>query len=142
MINPSKIFDLFNDEKSPQIEKTLLALDNFPFTKILLFEKLISKYEEFKILNLELNKKNLSQIEEIKKLGEYLFFNKSFNLIYEVDIDDEDVIKYLKLYFNDKPHFLKDLITSINKTLNYFISTEEYEKCAFLSNLKEKIQKI
>ena len=80
----------------------------------------------FKISNLELD------IEEVKKAGEFVAYNRAWFYISKINIEDENHIDDIVSYGD------VNLETSLELSIKYFQSQEEYEKCAHLLKILQK----
>ena len=140
MIDKDKIFQLFVDGKEISDEKTKSEIKEFmngPFAKIGMFVKLIQNHKVFhqkleKFLKKEQPNYN---VESTKEASEFTVYNRAYSYLSKIDPKDPKHIKVINS-FNQK--LIKK---SLDTLLNYFISTEEYERCAHIHKLQEKIAK-
>ena len=135
MINKDKIFKLFLDGKEindPKTEEKLKDFMNGPFAQIGMFVKLIQNHYVFhKKLEKFLKAENPSyDVDDARKASEYTVFNRAFFYIKNITPKHSKVIKS----FNKK-----QLNSALQATMDYFESTEEYEKCAHLLKIQKAI---
>lgn len=139
MIEVDKIFSLF-PEIEEQENPTLLDFTQDPIYFIKMFTKLISEYSVLyrKLIN-TLEKQNTTiDKNDIEKAGRFLSFNKAYKYISNLDLKDEITLNILhgKIALKDFNIFIENL----EKSIDYFILWEEYEKCAFLQKILTEIQ--
>ena len=136
MINKNKIFDLFSNTPENKVEeKKHVSIDDFmnsPFAKIGMFCKLIINHNVFhQKLEKFLKAENPSyDVDDARKASEYTVFNRAFFYIKNITPKHSKVIKS----FNKK-----QLNSALQATMDYFESTEEYEKCAHLLKIQKSI---
>ena len=90
------------------------------------FKKKAIKF--FKQSNMELD------IEEVKKAGEFVAYNRAWFYISKINMKDKNHIEGIVSYGD------VELETSLELSIKYFQSLEEYEKCAHLLEILEKSQ--
>lgn len=109
--------------------RTLPDIDeNHPRYFVKMFQKLVINYTGYsdKIIDFFGQADPELNIGEVKRAGESMLFNKAYNYIQNIDIQDEYHVRVLFQEVNPK---LKE---ALQKTLFYFENEEEYEKCAIL----------
>ena len=135
MIDKNKLFSLFdkddNEDRTEQVKKLVLDF-NDPHTKLGMFVKLIQNHYVFhKKLEKFLKAENPSyDVDDARKTSEYTVFNRAFFYIKNITPKHSKVIKS----FNKK-----QLNSALQATMDYFESTEEYEKCAHLLKIQKAI---
>ena len=135
MIDKNKLFSLFdkddNEDRTEQVKKLVLDF-NDPHTKLRMFVKLIQNHYVFhKTLEKFLKAENPSyDVDDARKASEYTVFNRAFFYIKNITPKHSKVIKS----FNKK-----QLNSALQATMDYFESTEEYEKCAHLLKIQKSI---
>lgn len=77
-------------------------------------------------------------LNDIRKAGEFILFKKLWELIKKIDINNESHCVVLKLKSGEK--YNHELEYNINLLISYFETSEEYEKCAFLKKIIDKIK--
>lgn len=138
MIDVNNLFGLFPDSKGEGTKTYDYDIDLTTTPKYWLgmhkklvinhinFKKKAIKF--FKQSNMELN------IEEVKKAGEFVAYNRAWFYINKIDINNEDHIDDIVSYGDDM------LETSLELSIKYFQGLEEYEKCAHLLKILNKSQ--
>lgn len=140
-MNVNKIFKLFDNEsgdESNSLEENQHLVDIFkdhPIVRITYFKKLIKNYsihsddlaKFFHKGNQELD------IKDIKAAGEFILFTRAWQNISGIDITDDFHSDCLFLLANE------DLFFAFEFSIKHFEKLEEYEKCAFIKILKEKV---
>ena len=137
MIDKNKLFSLFsNEEKVKEAEINLRRLKEDPYTKLGMFTKLIQNHNIFhQKLERFLSQENPNfDIGITKQASEYTVFNRAFNYISKLDPKNENNRSIVKTF---DPLILQKSITIV---MNYFIGTEEYEKCAHLRKFEEILE--
>jgi hypothetical protein len=143
MIDPNKIFELFNradqdpplNEKS-EIEGQLLELKDSPAFKLGIFKKLILNHTTFSDSLVKLIKRADKEFDtdDVKIAGECIVYTRSWEYIKDFDVKDLESFNILKNYSN------QELLTTFNLATHYFQEQEEYEKCAHLHNISKVIR--
>jgi len=138
MINLNKIFDAFdksNVSKDTDDLSLLVDFSEHPLYWIGYFNKVINNYVFFtQYMTKNIKKTSLDvDIENIKKLSEVIIYNKAWNYIKNINLSNSFHIDCLKLKADDV------LLESLTSSILFFERLEEYEKCAFLKEIKDKI---
>tara|TARA_B100000795_G_C22707836_1_gene402292 strand:- start:290 stop:715 length:426 start_codon:yes stop_codon:yes gene_type:complete len=141
MIDKDKIFKLFVDGKEISGDKTKDEIKDFmngPYAKIGMFVKLIQNHEIFhkkleKFLKQEQPDYN---VESTKEASEYTVYHRAWSYIKQIDIDNSD---HINAIINFDPKVFYNIL---DKSVNFFESYEEYEKCAHLHKIKELVKEI
>ena len=136
MINKDNIFGLFSKEKEEVKPAFTLNMDD-PYTKIGMCVKLIQNHYIFhKKLEKFLKSENPDyDIESTKEASEFTVYSRAYSYLSKIDPKDKKNIKVINSF---EPTNIKK---SLNTLLDYFISTEEYERCAHIHKILEKITK-
>ena len=141
-INKDSIFNLFEDsspkEDTIQIRKSLDDYIKTPFAKIGMFTKLILNHFVFhqKLQKFLEKEEPTYKGKSTREAADYTIFNRSWNYIKQIDVDDPDHIEAM-LNFNPKI-FNK----ALQNALWYFEAQEEYEKCAHLHKIQKLVKEI
>jgi len=135
----NKIFGAFNSSSKDEgwdyrganyySPRNLPEIDeNHPSYFINIFQKLVINYTGYsdKLINFFANADPEIDVYNVKKAGENMLYNRAYEYIVKIDLQDKYHIKILFEETNPK------LEESLNKTLSYFENEEEYEKCAIL----------
>ena len=137
-MNLNKIFDLFDKEYNANDESSLLIdFSEHPLFWIGGFNKLISNHLFFKQYTVK-TFKNISpdiNIEELEKAGEELMFRKAWDYIKYINLDKTFHVECLKLKADEQ------FIDNIQTSILFFEALEEYEKCALLKGIQDKVKK-
>ena len=142
MINKDRIFNLFST--TPEVkekEEKRISIEEFiesPYAKIGMFTKLILNHYVFqeKLKKFLKTEEPAYSIENTKEAANYTVFNKAWEYIREIDIENKDHINAL-IGFN--PIVFNKALTS---AIVYFQDGEEYEKCAHIFKIKEIVKEI
>jgi hypothetical protein len=132
-MNINKIFSLFKSPEEPEETISQIDLSESPVIWIGMFKKLITNYETFaKQLIKFLGDANPDlDIIEIERVSGYMVYDKAYNHLFKLDINNETHLDCIKLYSDDI--FKKTL----NAALIYFEGVEEYERCIFLKQIQD-----
>jgi len=112
MVNIDKIFDLFNNYSGSTSEDNIDIYSNSLF-KSNIFTQLVLKGE---------NKINFPFRN--KDTIDFLIYTRAYEILEEINLESSH--KVLKEINSDS------FKIALNKAMDYFISTEEYEKCILL----------
>jgi hypothetical protein len=133
----NKIFNNFFDNTEDNDETSLLLdFSEHPLYWISGFVKVINNHTFFT----KLNKRNFSKIdpsikiEEIERISDSLLYEKAWGYIKGIKLENPMHVDSLRIKADDK------LISSLVETIKYFESIEEYERCAFLKKIEEKVK--
>ncbi len=108
--------------------RTLPNMDeNHPRYYIKMFVKLILNYTNYnkKLINL-FGSDSALNLAEIEQTGEFILHERAYSYISEIDIQDK---YHIKVLFEEADDKLKE---ALNKSLKFFETEEEYEKCILL----------
>ena len=135
----NKIFDLFEKNEPIGDENNQRLVDHFkdhPIVKIGYFKKLILHYNIYgKKIVKSLHNTNVDlSLDDVKKAGEFLLYNKAWENISVIKHDVPFHIECLNQLNKDN-----DLKKVFKKCIKYFEKHEEYEKCGFLKSLQDKL---
>jgi hypothetical protein len=129
----NKVFDLFEEKDSINNPTTKLDLTESPVMWIGMFKKLVMNYKVFsqQLISMFSSVEPPLDIDDIKKASSYMVYTRAFDYISKLDITNPIHLECLKMYSDDK------LKQSINISLHYYESLEEYEKCAVLKKIQD-----
>jgi len=142
VIDKNKLFHLFDDTPDQEtVSEVRTSLNDFiksPFAKIGMFTKLILNHFVFhqKLQKFLEKEEPTYNVESTREAADYTIFNRSWNYIKQIDVDDPDHIEAM-LNFNPKI-FNK----ALQNALWYFEAQEEYEKCAHLYKIQKLVKEI
>jgi hypothetical protein len=136
------IFSLFgfpdkDDEDRKKIEAELDVFKETPHFKLGMFHKLIMNGSLFskQVVKFFAKADPGLDVKGIDQAGEYMMFTRAWFWIEQVQIKKKEWKEALKQYASE------EFAISIKLSINYFESTEEYEKCAHLKKIQDFIEK-
>jgi hypothetical protein len=134
------IFGLFgfSEENNKKKLKELEALKDTPRFKLGMFHKLVMNSLIFKKQTLKFFSKSSPKLDldDIDTAGEFMVYTRAYYWIQDFKIRSKEWKLALKEYYSDE-----EFLCSLKLTINYFESTEEYEKCAFLKKIQDLVIK-
>ncbi len=139
MVSLDNIFGLFSHDDnnlSKDNKTTYEDLKNSPMYYIGMYKKLVLNHINFnkKVLNFFAKSNEELDINDIKEAGEFVTYNRAWGYIKNVDLDEDTHIIALKYYSDEY------LDTALQLGINYFTQSEEYERCALLHKLSQKLK--
>ena len=135
----NKIFDVFDqndDQKETDDVSLLVDFSEHPLYWIGGFNKLIANHLFFKKYTAKMFK-NMSpdgDIETLERAGEYLMFNRAWDYIKDLNVYNSFHMECLKTKSDDV------LYNSLEAAIRFFEDLEEYEKCALLKEIQDKVK--
>jgi hypothetical protein len=136
------IFALFgfpdkDDEDRKKLEADLDVFKETPHFKLGMFHKLIMNGSLFskQVIKFFAKADPGLDIKGIDQAGEYMMFIRAWFWIEQVQIRKKEWKEALKQYASE------EFVISIKLSINYFESTEEYEKCAHLKKIQDFVEK-
>jgi len=129
----NKIFNLFegiNKDIPDEDDNTLLVdFSEHPLYWIGGFNKLINNYIYFNkyLVDKSIDKDRL-------EISNILLYNRAWEYIKRLDTNNSLHLDCLKVKSNES------LDIALDSTIKFFEKYEEYEKCAFLKNIQEKVK--
>ena len=136
-MNKYKIFELFeNNDQTEEDKKSINDFKEHPLFKIEIFKKIIKNYilhgdellKFFEKSNIDLD------VKDIKKAGEYMLYNRAFDNIDFIDLNNDFHLDIIKKKSDN------EIIDLIDNCIFYFEKFEEFEKCNKLIKIKRKIE--
>jgi len=139
MINFSNIFNTFDysgENKETDDVSLLIDFSEHPLYWIGGFSKIINNHifftqytvKTFKDVSPELD------LEELEKIGENLMYNKAWDYIKSIKINNTFHVECLKLKADER------LLLALEASIQHFEVLEEYEKCALLKGVEIKVK--
>jgi len=126
----NKIFGAFTSK-----DDNIVAIDfsEHPLYLIRMFKKLILNHKTFKLKNISFLSKLDPDMnpEDIGAIGDLVIFNRAYFYLNKIDIKNQTHCQIVE------NNYSVDLMSAISLALSYFESTEEYEKCAHIFNIKK-----
>jgi hypothetical protein len=132
----NSIFNLFDDQQNYDETSLLVDFSEHPLFWIGGFNKLLNSHLFFKKYTVK-TFKNISpdiNVEELEKAGEELMFRKAWEYIKNIDLNKAFHIDCIKTNAND------EFVEHLELTINFYESLEEYEKCAHLKAIQDKVE--
>lgn len=141
-MNLNSIFELFNSENEDKFsndESSLLVdFSEHPLFWISGFNKVIDNHMFFKKYATKAYNQIAEDlkvdIEELEKAGEELMFRKAWDYIKYIKLDNNFHIDCIKLKATDS------FVNNLQEAILFFESLEEYEKCALLKGVENKVK--
>lgn len=138
MIDKNRIFQLFGnpDSENPAVNDLVNAKKDFlesPTAKLGMFTKMIYNHEVFhqKLKKFFQKEKQQYNANEAKEASSFAVFNRAWSYIRNINTNDTKHQDAL-WEFNSEP-----LYKALDQAIAYFESTEQYERCAKLVQIKE-----
>lgn len=134
----NKIFNLFNNEEDQSTNDDTLLLVDFsehPLFWISGFNKILDNHLFFKKYTVK-TFKNISpdiDIDALEQAGERLMFEKAWNYIKDIDLNKPFHVECIKNKAS------KSFIENLQASIQHFVEFEEYEKCALLKHIEDKV---
>lgn len=136
------IFSLFGfpdkgDDELKKLEADLEVFKETPHFKLGMFHKLIMNGSLFskQVIKFFAKADPGLDIKGIDQAGEYMMFIRAWFWIEQVQLRKKEWKEALKQYASE------EFVISIKLSINYFESTEEYEKCAHLKKIQDFVEK-
>lgn len=129
---------MFDDNDSKDTDEVSLLVDfsEHPLYWIGGFNKIINNYiffTQYIVRNFNNVPPELSK-DEIDIVGITLLFNRSWEYIKKLNLDNPFHVDCLKIKSTES------LDNSLNAAIIFFEKVEEYEKCAFLKKIQDKVK--
>ena len=137
----SGIFALFgfpeDSKQDKKLKGELLAYKETPHFKLGMFYKLIMNGTSFKKQVLDFFSKADDELDlkGIDEAGEFMMFTRAYFWIEGFKFRSKTWRGDLKKYSNE------EFLVAVKLSMNYFESTEEYEKCAHLKKIQILVEK-
>lgn len=126
-----KIFANFKDESATVV----VDFSQHPVVWIGMFKKIITNHISFKETIIKKIKKDNPELEEdeIRIAGDIILYSRAWEYIKNVDLSMESHIDALLSLYSE------DLMMALKKSKRHYERYEEYEKCAFIRNIIDRI---
>ena len=132
------IFELFSSNEDLDGKNELVHIDftQTPTYWVGMYKKLVLNHINFnkKVLKFFKEANKELDIEDVKEAGEFVVYNRAWYYIQNVDINVEEHVLAIEKYQDEY------LDTSLKLGIHFFEEQEEYEKCAHLKHILDKIQ--
>lgn len=140
MPNLDKIFDLFSaNEELDGINSTIqIDFTQTPIYWIGMYKKLVLNHINFnkKVLQFFKQSNQELDVEDMKDAGEFVVYNRAWHYIQNVNIDNKEHIIALEKYSDEY------LDTALKLGISFFEQHEQYERCALLKKILDKVEEI
>jgi hypothetical protein len=134
-----KIFDLFVPEevKEQNDSETHLDLSNHPVVFMGMFKKLISNYEIFstQLVNFLESSDDKLNTDDIKRAGAIMVYDRAYTHLEKLNLNNNTHVECLAIWSDEV------FMDALDNSIIHYENLEEYEKCAFLSKIKNISQK-
>lgn len=137
MIDVNKIFDTFEEPTDSGFPGTVyIDFKDHPAYWVGMFEKTILNYENYcvKLLHLFKTASPTLNLDDVQDAGEYIVYNRAFEHIKDLDLTNKSHLDSLE---NRASKRLRNYLV---KSIEYFITVEEYEKCAILKSIQDQVE--
>ena len=130
------IFELFSSNNIDGKDEELVDFTKSPTYWVGMYKKLVLNHINFnkKVLKFFKEANKELDIEDVKEAGEFVVYNRAWHYIQNVDINIEEHVLAIENYADEY------LDTSLKLGIHFFEEQEEYEKCAHLKHILDKIQ--
>jgi len=140
MPNLDKIFDLFSaNEELDGVNSTIqIDFTQTPIYWIGMYKKLVLNHINFnkKVLQFFKQSNQELDVEDMKDAGEFVVYNRAWHYIQNVNIDNKEHIIALEKYSDEY------LDTALKLGISFFEQHEQYERCALLKKILDKVEEI
>jgi hypothetical protein len=137
MIDVNKIFDTFEEPTDSGFPGTVyIDFKDHPAYWVGMFEKTILNYENYcvKLLQLFKTASPTLNLDDVNDAGEYIVYNRAFEHIKDLNLTNKSHLDSLE---NRASKRLRNYLV---KSIEYFITVEEYEKCAILKPIQDQVE--
>ena len=112
-------------------DTTLIDFKNTPIYWVGMYKKLILNHVNFnkKIIKFFQKTDRELDLNDMKEAGEYVTYNRAWSYIKKIDISNKEHLKGIDAYSDEY------LDTALSLGINFFIETEQYERCAHLQKI-------
>jgi hypothetical protein len=134
------IFELFSSNENVDGENDIVHIDftQTPVYWIGMYKKLVLNHLNFNKKVVQFFKESNHELDvvDMENAGEFVVYNRAWYYIQNVDINVEEHVLAIEKYQDEY------LDTALKLGINFFEEQEEYEKCALLKRILDKIQEI
>jgi hypothetical protein len=141
-MDPNKIFGLFEGEEpdtlqeKAQADSILFDYKDTPIFWVGMFKKLIINN---RALYLQIQKhipsEVLGEIPGMDDMAEFVTYNRAWFYLSKIDLKLKYHVDSIKTFTDG------DLLFCLKLAIKYFENREEYEKCAHLKKIQDKVEK-
>tara|TARA_R110001632_G_scaffold52432_3_gene130032 strand:- start:369 stop:815 length:447 start_codon:yes stop_codon:yes gene_type:complete len=134
------IFELFSSGEDLNGENDLVHIDftSTPTYWIGMYKKLVLNHINFnkKVVKFFKESNQELDVDDVAIAGEFVVYNRAWYYIQNVDINVKDHVLAIEKYTDEY------LDTALKLGIHFFEESEEYEKCALLKTILDKIEEI
>lgn len=134
------IFELFSSNENVDGENDIVHIDftQTPVYWVGMYKKLVLNHLNFnkKVVQFFKESNHELDVADMENAGEFVVYNRAWYYIQNVDINVEEHVLAIEKYQDEY------LDTALKLGINFFEEQEEYEKCALLKRILDKIQEI
>lgn len=134
------IFELFSSGENLEGDNDLVHIDftSTPIYWIGMYKKLVLNHINFnkKVVKFFKESNQELDINDMENAGEFIVYNRAWHYIQNVDINIKEHVLAIEKYADEY------LDTSLKLGIHFFEESEEYEKCALLKLILDKIEEI
>lgn len=138
-LDPNKIFKIFSFNKiEVEDDGEIEDFRNTPKYKVGMFSKLIYNGNMFNKHMLNFFTKSTEQFDtqDVKDAGDFMMYHRAYYWISGFDGKSKEWVEALNYYD------FEEVTISLDSSIKYFESIEEYEKCAHLSKVKKFLKMV
>jgi len=142
LMDPNKIFGLFEGEEpgilqeKAQADNALLDYKDTPIFWVGMFKKLILNNRALYVqIQQHLSPEVLNEMPGMDDMAEFVTYNRAWYYISKLDIKQKYHADSVKTFTDD------NLLFCLKSAIKYFENREEYEKCAHMKKIQDKVEK-
>ena len=139
-MNVDNVFDLFSSDKKFEDINTKVYID---FTKTPIYW--VGMYKKLVLNHINFNKKVVKffkesnqelDVEDMENAGEFVVYQRAWNYISNINTNVKEHVTAINQYGDEY------LDTSLELGIHFFGEYEEYEKCAHLKKILDKLKEL
>lgn len=135
------IFELFSSDEDldgNNTSKVHIDFSQTPIYWIGMYKKLVLNHINFnkKVLKFFKDADKHLDMDDVKNAGEHVVYNRAWHYIQNVDINDKEHVIAIEKYADEY------LDTALKLGIHFFQEIEEYEKCALIKQILDKVEEI
>ena len=134
------IFELFssNEDLDGENDEVHIDFTQTPVYWIGMYKKLVLNHINFNKKVVKFFKESNEELDvvDVANAGEFVVYNRAWHYIQNVDINVEEHVIAIEKYQDEY------LDTALKLGIHFFEESEEYEKCALLKTILDKIEEI
>ena len=143
LMDPNKIFGLFEGEdfdtlqEKAQAADALLDYKDTPIFWVGMFKKMILNNKTlYQQIAQHLPKQLLEEVPGMEDAAEFVTYNRAWFYLSKLDLKKKYHVDSLKPFADG------DLLFGLKTAIKYFEDREEYEKCAHMKKIQDKVEKL